>query len=243
MPGPNNSGTVPFYSMDGPLKWMGADVEDVGEFYAGEVALADTDFNGWTPSSTAKTCKATVSLSPTYAARTEEYEYLINWLVDIPVVYSTTPTGKGEMSRYTAALWQNVHRRPYGIANFETMNHSYNYCANLLTASNYTFYKNASGTSTWTSGISYGLYVTSTTASLSNTTSTTPNITFRTPVIMARTASTYMNATNMGYVDQDDTIVRIRGHLYRAPADFSVLRNGYDKALEVYNNPIPLLEP
>lgn len=243
MPEPDNAGgVVPFYSMDGSLDWMGPDAELIGQIYANDMTLADTDFVGWAASTTAKTIKATITVAPTYtASQTTVYSYIVEWLTDINVAYDGTEDNKARLERYFGVQYQDIHRRPYGFVNFESMTDSYNYCTTLLSGGTYTIYRNTSGTETWTSGLSYGLYSSLTAASFSSTTSTSPTLTFKTPVLSARCSTTYWKVANAGKVDVSKTTIRIRANLYRRPAKFSNMRNMYRVGVNLYDNPIPAI--
>lgn len=235
----NAGGTVPFWAMDGDLDWMGPDVELIGTIYESDIKLSDTDFNGWTPSTTAKTIKTTVTVSPTFtSAQTNVFSYSVEWLIDINIEYDGTQDNKAQVFRQCGTQWQDIHRRPYGVANIESLTDSYNYCNTITSASVYTFYFSSSGTSTWTTGIGYGIYATPTAATFSNTTSTNPTITFKTPVFSARCSTTYFKTANAGKVVQGDSIIKLRGKLYRRPAEFSNMRNFYRSGAYIYGHPI-----
>ena len=241
MPGEDNIGSVPFYAMDGALDWMGPDTELIGQIYGKDIKLSNTEFPSWTPSTTAKIIVTTENVTPVYAANMNDYAYTVVWLSDINIVYDGTEDNKAMVTRVCGAQWQSLHRRPYGIANFPSMNHSYNYCATESSGSYYVFYRNTSGTETWTTGISYGFYTTLSAATFSSTSSTTPNVTLKAPTVSARVSTTYLKSANMSRVVAASSIIKIRGVLYRSPATFSPIRNYYDRALEIYNNPIPAI--
>jgi hypothetical protein len=164
------------------------------------------------------------------------YEYLIRWRVNVDAAFLPGATKKVQFEKYSASLWQSVHRRPYGFSNFEAENYAYNYCTTMYSGTSYTVYYNSGGTRTWTTGISYGIYAALTAAALSSTASDTPNLTIKTPVINARCNSTYFATARAAELDQDNTVITIRGDLYRIPIGYSSLRHAYGDAIRVFNN-------
>ena len=244
LPEPDNAGgVVPFYSMDGSLDWMGPDAELIKTIYEADVKLSDTAYNGWAVSTTAKTIQATITISTTYtSAHLDIYSYAIEWLLDINLEYDGTQDNKARVVRQCGTQWQDIHRRPYGFDNIASLTDSYNYCTTITSATVYTIYYNSSGTYTWTAGVGYGIYATPTAATFSNTTNTNPTITFKTPVLSARCSTTYFKTANAGKVVQADSIIKIRGRLYRRPAQFSNMRNLYRTGAYLYSHPIEALQ-
>lgn len=240
----NLGGVVPFYSMDEELAWMGPDAEFIKQIYAKDMTLADTNWTSWTPSSTASTMVASETIGTTYpSSEMTVYSYLIEWQYDFQIAYDGTQDSKARIDRVAGTQWQDLHRRPYGYQNIEDMVDSYNYCTTLLSGSYYVYYYNSSGTQTWTTGISYGVYPALVAATFSNTTSTNPTITFKTPTISARTSTSYFKVANAQKVTASSSTLRIRGNLYRRPARFSNLRNLYRSGAYIYSHPIPALTP
>ncbi len=234
--------TSSFYALTPGLEWMGPYMVPEGQWYEADYTLNNTDFNGWIPSTTAKTIIASVNVSPVFKANMEEYSYWIRWDMDVNVTYDGTQDGKAQLNRYCASQWQNLQRRSYGISGFQQKTHTQNYCVSAYSASTYTFYNNTSGTSTWTSGISYGIYMGLTAATFSSSTGASPNVTLKTPVVSARCSTTYFKTANAGKVDQQHTTLRIRANIFRVPAIISPIRGMYDAVVDIYNDPIPPLE-
>ncbi len=234
---PTANGTAEFYDMSGELAWMGLEAEHVGQLYNASYTLADTDFASWTPSTTAKAIIASTSLS-TFSANMAEYEYWLRWRFDYESVLNEGATLKIQVDKEFGSLWQNLHRRPYGLANFETLTDSYNYCTSAFTGATYTVYWNSSGTHTWTSGISYGFYGVLTAATFSSTTNTTVNVTPKTPVINARCSTTYVSTARAKEIDKDKSTIVVTGDLYRVKRGTSPVRRFYRSALEMYSDPL-----
>ena len=219
--------------------WMGASPEFVSNIYPTKTyALSETGFNSWTPSTTALDIIAAQTLSPTYKVDFAQYEYLIRWRVNIHIALNSGATKKYQIEQTFGSLWQSLHRRPYGLADMTSITDSYNYCTTVLSGSNYVVYWNSSGTKTWTTTTSWGIYPTLTAATFSSTSSTTPNVTFKTPKITAKCNASYWTTARAGEVDKENSTVKIRGDLYRFKYGDGWTRQGYRDALEMYSTPL-----
>lgn len=221
----------------GALDWMGDEVEHVQEFHRSKILLKDTSFPSWTPSKTASSIKATTSLSA-ISINLADYEYIVEWLWQMTAAYPAGQTMKVTPDRQIGAFYQSVHRRPGTLANFAAGNYTYNYVTALNTSSGYLIYYNSSGTRTFTTGNSYGIYCGSANATLSSTSSGTPNLTPKTPTISARCHDSYFSTTRAAEIDQDNTHIILVGNLYRMRVDSSAIRNMYKKVLAIYNDPL-----
>jgi len=220
-----------------PWTWMGVHTEHLGQIYSADYTLADTSFATWTPSTTAKDIIATVTAG-TFVADLDTYEYFIRWRYDYTAALQTGATLKVQTSRITGSLLQLINRRPYGLANISSATDSYAYCTTLVSAAWYNFYYNTSGTATWTSGQSYGIYPTLTAATFSSTTSATPTVTMKAPKVSARCSSTYFATARASEVDQENSTIKIRGDLFRIDKGCGQIRQSYIDAIYVYNNPL-----
>lgn len=207
-------GTATFYDADADFAWLGGYVEYLGEVYSVETALKDTSFNGWSPSTTAKTIVSSKSVSPTVSINLEQYEYAIRWKFDCPMQYSASATNKLRVVRCLADSWQLVMRRANSFVNITANNLAGNACATLLTNGLMDYY-NSSGSHTYTWSVSYGIYPALTAATFANATNLQTTMTIKTPSVSARCSNSYINTTNMGYVDQTNTSFKIKGYLYR----------------------------
>lgn len=216
--------------------WMGDNVEFIEKIYDHQTTLNETTtFDNWTASTTAKTCIAAKSL-PTFSANMLNYEYMIEWIWEIGVGFKDGATMNTIPTRQYGTLYQTIHRRAYGLNNFESQNQAYNYCTSLYTTSSYVIYYSSSGTLTWGSGASYGLYCVITAAGLSSTSSNTITVTPKTPAITARSSTTYFATDRKADVDSSKTKIRIIGNLYRVDINSCALKNMYEKAMFLYKD-------
>ena len=194
--------------------WMGSQAEFVSTIYdAHEFKLSATSFNGWTPSTTAKTIKSAVNGS-TFVADMTQYEYMILWHCDWNVEYSTGYTDVARTIKGASIICQVILRRPNSLANIAASNYAGNACVTYRTSPLMEYWNN-NGTHTYTYGASYGIYPAATAATFSNATADNPTVTVKTPAWSARCSTTYFSTGNAGKVDQDKSKIRMKGELYR----------------------------
>lgn len=205
----------------------------IGEVHYEEVALADTLYNGWTPSTTAKAIVATENTG-TFAADMNNYEYLLRWRFEFDAVYSEGTTKKAAPERECAELWQAIFKRPNSLANIQADNFNANTCVSMFSAPLLVYY-NASGAHTYTYSISYGVYPAVTAATFSSSTNNTPTVTIKTPTVNARCNSTYFSTTMGAAIDQANSIYKLRGELYRVQKG-TLIRYCYGNLIDIYNN-------
>lgn len=228
-------GVATFYDMSSPYSWMGINAEHVSTLYTASLTLADTTYPSWTPSTTAKTIKATAN-ADTFVADMSEYEYLLRWTFDFTAAYAEGTTLKAAPVRECIVLHQEICRRPNGLANIAADNWNSNACLTLFTAPLLEYY-NTSGALTYTYASSYGVYLGATAATFSSSTSNTPTVTIKTPTINARCNSTYFSTTMAADIDPDNSTIKVVGDLFRYKKGGS-MRSMYQELVDVYNNPL-----
>lgn len=194
--------------------WMGSQAEFVSTVYdVHEFTLKSTSFNGWTPSTTAKTIKSAVNCS-TFVADMSQYEYMIKWHCDWNIEYSEDATDVARTIKGASVICQLLVRRPNSLANISAENYAGNACIASRTSPLMEYWNN-NGSHTYTFGASYGIYPAATAATFSSGTSDTPTVTPKTPAWSARCSTTYFSTGNAGKVDQDKSKFRMKGELYR----------------------------
>lgn len=188
--------------------------EFVQQIYdSGEIALEDTLFNGWTPSTTAKTIKATQNGS-TFSGYFDEYEYLLKWETSFQAVYNAGATLKAQVYWEGADQYQVLCKRPNSFANIQADNWNGNVCVTYLTVPFIRYY-NTSGSLTYTHSISYGIYPALTAATFASSTADITTVTPKCPTMNARCSSTYFATARAPELDQEESKFRIIGKLYR----------------------------
>lgn len=212
-----------YYDMSGPMSWLGKDATAVvSDFYSKVDTLKNTAWNGWTPSTNAQVCVASVTLSDAKFTATsmDLYDYYIIWECGVDVVYTGSPTLKALPQLARAYIVQQLTRRPSSWANIQAANFNTNVTAGLYTSSFLRYYGTTTGSSTFTWAASYGLYFGQTAPTLSSTTAASPTITPKTPTLSARCSTTNMSTTSAAAVDAEESHWWIKGSkVYRVKKD------------------------
>lgn len=218
----------------GSLLWdfKGDDCELVQQFYDQEIALEDTNFATWTPSTTATVIRSGVA-GTVVALPMSAYDYLVHWRVLFTAAYKSDATLKAQIFKEGAELWQAIFRRPSNLANIEAQNFNQNTCISLQTAL-LNIYYNTSGTKTSTYSISYGIYPTVVAATFSSTTAASPNVTLYPPNIYACCNASYFATARAAELDQANSKIHIVGELYRSRPG-AVMRSIYGGLIDLFN--------
>ena len=218
----NIVGTCPTF---GPLSWLGQEAELVATFAKETTALSATSYNGWTPSTTAKTIKSGASLTAV-AIDLEQYDYLLRWQFFCEPVYNGSETNTARMVKTAQEMYQGIFRRPNSLANIGTLTEAGNACQTINTPSLMEYWNNnSSHTYTWSA--SYGIYAAATAATFASSTALQTNLTPKRPSISARCSTTYFSTGNAGKVTQASTYLYTQGWLYRIKKGKSLGYNQY----------------
>lgn len=222
--------------MTSPLSFLGADVELLNDnLYSKEFVLADTGYNGWTPSTTAKAIIASETHNNAFTATDmDNYEYYLIWECGIDPVYTGTPTQKALTLMSRAWLAQEIFRRPSSWANIQSGVANGNVCNSAFTSCFLRYYGTTTGSVTYTWSTSYGFYYTLTAATFSSTTADSPNVNLKTPVVNTRCSTTYFSTTNAGLIDQENSTGFMRCKLYRVKQP-GILRGIYNQVTNLIN--------
>ena len=212
-------GNAQFYAMNGNMDWLGAGVELVGEnFYSKKDTLKNTDYNGWTPSTTAKVCVASVTLSDAKFTATDvdKWAYYIIWECGVDVAYTGSPTLKALPVFERALIVQNLVKRPDSFLNIQSTNCNATVNQAAYTGNFLRYYGTTTGSITYTWAASNGLYFGATAPTVSSTTAVSPQITPKTPTLSAKVSTTYMSTASANAIDQENSAWWIKGtKIYR----------------------------
>ena len=220
-----------------PWTWMGEEPTVVNSsFYSDSYLLGSTSYNGWTGSTTAKIIVASASAGTFVASAMNEYEYLINWQMDVSCTLKSTATTKAIPIRECANVWQLVTRRPSSLGNITADNFNGNTAYTYFTAPWLKYY-NTSGSSTYTWSNSYGIYGTVQTPTFSSTTADSPTVTLKTPIWYARCSSTYFATGRVGDIDQTETTLKRTCKIYRVKKGTPPMEM-YEGLVNIINNPL-----
>ena len=204
-----------FYDMSGAMAWLGKDAELLdGSVYSKTDKLKNTGYNGWTPSTTAKTI-VSAATAGTFAADLSQYEYFLLWECGVDPVYTGSPTLKAHTLLNRCYLVQQIFKRPSSWANIQAEIFNGNTCATLFTPNFLRYYGTTQGSVTYSWGASYGFYFAASAATFSNSTADAPTVTIKTPTLATRCSTTYFSTGNAALIDQAESEYFIRGKLYR----------------------------
>lgn len=229
----NIVGTCPTFDA---LSWLGQEAELIATYAKETTQLSSTSFNGWTPSTTAKTIKSGSSLTAT-AVDMGEYDYILRWQFFCEPVYSGSETNTARMVKTAQEIYQGIFRRPNSLANIATLTDAGNACQTINTPSLMEYWNNnSSHTFTWSA--SYGIYAAATAATFASSTNLQTNLTPKRPSISARCSTTYQSTSNMGKITQASTYFYTQGWLYRVRKGKSLGYNQYRNVCTVFNDGI-----
>lgn len=205
-----------YHDMSGPLAWLGVDAEFVTSFTLADKKLSATDFDTWTPSTSAADMLATRTAGTFVASDITEYDYYIIWETTIQVVTANSATKKALPVFLSAYQVQEIIRRPSSFENIVAQN--FNNSVNVSAAVSFNFFRyygTTTGTLNYTWNTSYGFYATVTANTLSSATAESPTITVKSPKVSARCSTTYMSTANAALVDKDKTVIHQSCKVYK----------------------------
>ena len=223
-----------WYDMGGALAWFGAGAELVTTFTLADVKLSATDFNTWTPSTTAADILATRNAGTFVATDSPNWNYFIVLETKIPIVYASAGTNKAKPLFLASIIINSIFRRPSSYENIIASNYNNTVNATAYTGNFLRYYGTTTNSKTYTYSASYGLYGAATAATFSSATADSPTVTAKTPKIQARCSTTYMSTANAGYIDKDKTIISQKGYVYKAKRS-TFIQGCYEREIAFVN--------
>lgn len=220
--------------------FMGQNMELVQQVYDLDTKLSSTTYPSWTPSTTATTIIASTTISPAIAVNMANYDYYVKWVFDADIKYASGTTMKYTPTRAIYVMAQGFLARPSAITDYDNDLFAYNTnINNAMAYSGALFYNNSSGTATCTYAQYGPCYMSAQTAgTFSSTSSTTPNLTIKTPTIGARCSTSYFTTARAADVDTANTIIRMKGYLYRVAKQTSPMAGMWNELLDLYHHPL-----
>ena len=220
----------------GAFEWKGDSVVCINDnLYNADVALSSTAYSSWEASTTAKSLKATTSLSTFQATNMDQYAYMLRWIVTSNVAHKENATLVAIPVRQLNIFDQFIIRRPSSLANIQAENFDSNVYVNPA-ALGWMQYYSSSGKFTYTWASSYGFYAGVPTPTFSSTSSASPNVTPKTPILYARCSTSYFDTSRYGDIDIDNTGWHIHGELYRIDLTANCMRNRYEELVDIIND-------
>ena len=213
----------------GAFEWKGDSVVCLNDnLYNADVALSSTTYSSWTASTTAKSLKATTSLSTFQATNMDQYAYMLRWVVTSNVAHKDSATLVAIPVKQINVFDQFIIRRPSSLANIQAENFNNNVYVNPA-ALGWMQYYNSSGSFTYTWSSSYGFYAGVPTPTFSSSSAASPNVTPKTPILYARCSTSYFDTARYGDIDIANTGWHIHGELYRMDLEANCMRQRYEE--------------
>lgn len=216
-----------------PTSYLGTNPVKIADYATQTVALSNTDFATWTPSTTYTTIYASSNVG-TAVLDLLNYNYNIVWFFDIEYKYDGTESSASKALRTCQSMQQSIYKNPNGLTALSAQNFNGNYCTTLFTAGLIDYY-NASSAQKLTYTTSVAAYLYATAATFSNSTSNTPTLTVKTPSIRFVCNNTYLSTSNCAKIDKANTKFTLRGELWRVDKD-SVMQGMYGNIVNLYND-------
>ena len=210
---PVNGGGTALFSYGGG---GGTGFEHVGQLYDHTWKFSETDYNGWTPSTTAKTIISGAKAGTFVATSLVDHDYWSQWRIEASIVYNSgTATAKAMLDRVLMQNWYTISRRASNIANLDSGTRNSGVAENVtnLWLSHY-----ATSATAWTVAWSqsYGIYPVNAAPTFNSSTAASPTITVKFPSINARCSTTYFGTSFASAVDQDKSTIRMVCDVWRS---------------------------
>ncbi len=212
--------------------YLGTNPVKIADYATQTVALSNTNFATWTPSTTATDIYAS-SNAGTAVLDTSNYDYEIIWFFDIGFVYDGTESG-ARIRRQCLSIRQSIYKSPSNLTYLSNKDYNYNRCATLFTSGLVDYY-NSSNALALSYTLSVGIFPSATACTYSSNTSNTPTVTIKTPKIRAVCHNTFLTTTNCAKIDKANTKFTLRGELWRVDKD-SAMQGMYRNIVELYNS-------
>ena len=198
--------------------YLGAGAEKISNFADFSVALADTEFNTWTPSTTAKEILATSPFG-TFSADMANYDYVVRWKFWTDLKYNAGATLKNIPYKQRSISMHQTYRRSRTYSDFQANISNYNVIPSGDYQAAILYYSSSAALAVNHAG-TYGFYATAQQPTLSSTTADTPTITIPRPILYARCNSTYMNTARVPEIDKVNSKLYLRCEVFRVKKDY-----------------------
>ena len=213
--------------------YLGINPVKIADYATQTVALSNTDFATWTPSTTYTTIYASSDVG-TVVLDLANYNYNIVWFFDIEYKYDGTESSASKALRACQCMQQSIFKNPNELTALSAQNFNGNYCTTLFTAGLIDYY-NASSAQKLAYTLSVAAYLNARAATFSNSTTNTPTLTVKTPSVRFVCNNTYLSTANCAKIDKANTKFTLRGELWRVDKD-SVMQGMYKNIIDAYNS-------
>lgn len=198
--------------------YLGANATKISNFADFSVALTNTDYNTWTPSTTAKVILATDTFG-TFSADMANYNYVIKWTFWTDLAYNVGATLKVMPYKQRSIATFDTYRTPRYYTDFQANAFNVNRISSVNNVASILYY-NSSGTMSVQNSGSYGFYATAGAPTFGSTTADTVTITIPRPVLYARCSTTYMATARASEIDKTNSTLHLRCEVYRIDKNY-----------------------
>lgn len=197
-----------------PYNWMGRNAELVKTFPEFSVLLKNTDFNTWTPSTTATKILSSETFG-TFDADMANFDYIIQWIFDTDLKYSSATNSAMPVRQYSHT-YQETYRRPKARqVDFETQVNNQNaYNISFVNCPIIKYY-NQSGTLAYNYTQVYGFYMSAVAPSFSDSYDDNVTVTLNRPDLYARCSTTYFSTNSAGGLNKNTSKLYVKCNVYR----------------------------
>lgn len=212
--------------------WMGKNPTLVKDYGTTKVWLKDSDFNTWTPSTTAAVITASSALS-SYTVDLTSYDYYVYMQFVAEFFYNSGATGTSQPLKYMADGAYSCYSTASNYTNFNAG------AGNVaLTAGGSVYrglhYLNTSGADAYAYNTSYSIYPSTFSAPSASLTTITPNA----PAISARCSNSYFTTANAAQVNKDTSYYEYAVQIWRVDRGTSDNGFGYAHVRDMWLNGI-----
>ena len=195
-----------------PWSWMGKNPTKVKDYGTTKVYLKNTNYNTWTPTTSATQIVASANLEA-YTGDFSTYDYIVYQRFHTHFEYGSGRTTGNYISDFYWCVAYGTVKYRTTYAQMVSGDYSTTSCPAVGGARQGLFYASSNGTSSYTAQTAYGVYPynTVTPTVLFSSSSITP----KTPQLNARCQNTYFSTTNASAVNKDTSYYEINTQIWR----------------------------
>lgn len=173
-----------YYDMSSEYSIFGLNAKKVGEWSSGKVFLKDTEYNTWTPSTTASVIVPSSAIG-TYEADLSRYDYILLVDFDAHFVYQSGTVMNNIMLRQLSTVAHAITKRAINKQQVDSYTEQYNYSSSMI-QSHLSSFIQANGTEAVSWTLANTIYPTLTQATFSSLSVDNPIITINSYPINAK---------------------------------------------------------
>lgn len=200
-----------------------------------EIALKDTGFATWTPSTSSKVIRTAGTIGTFTALDLSKWDYWIRVYGYFDIVYRDgTTQAKAQLLRVACENWYCITRRPSTLTNLRNGTRDYS-TAEAIQNIWVLHYTTSASASTITYGQSYGFFLANSVPTLSSMSVESPTVTVKSPALNARCSTTYFSTAFAAKVDQAKSKFIFKADVYKSKAGYT-RKFAYSGMTDTFNN-------